>query len=219
MTGHAQAFKTRPQFASGDGHMEKFTVVEGVAAPLKMINVDTDAIIPKQYLKTIKRTGLGAACSRKSAIGTTAAKTRISCSTSRPIARQNLGRGRQFRLRLLARARPVGAPGFRYKLRDLDLVRRYLLQQLFQERRAADQGKPRGPGQTVRRCRARRQCAPHRRSRKTRNPRPRRRHDKIRHRSAPQALPAQGLDDIGLTLVKRTRSRASRKAKAARPWV
>ena len=37
--------------------MEKFTVLEGVAAPLKMINVDTDMIIPKQYLKTIKRTG------------------------------------------------------------------------------------------------------------------------------------------------------------------
>ena len=39
--------------------MEKFTVLEGVAAPLRMINVDTDMIIPKQYLKTIKRTGLG----------------------------------------------------------------------------------------------------------------------------------------------------------------
>ena len=39
--------------------MEKFTVLEGVAAPMKMINVDTDMIIPKQYLKTIKRTGLG----------------------------------------------------------------------------------------------------------------------------------------------------------------
>ena len=39
--------------------MEKFTVLEGVAAPIKMINVDTDMIIPKQYLKTIKRTGLG----------------------------------------------------------------------------------------------------------------------------------------------------------------
>ncbi len=39
--------------------MDKFTVVEGVAAPLNMINVDTDMIIPKQYLKTIKRTGLG----------------------------------------------------------------------------------------------------------------------------------------------------------------
>jgi len=39
--------------------MEKFTVLEGVAAPLRMINVDTDMIIPKNYLKTIKRTGLG----------------------------------------------------------------------------------------------------------------------------------------------------------------
>ncbi len=39
--------------------MDKFTTLEGVAAPLRTINVDTDMIIPKQYLKTIKRTGLG----------------------------------------------------------------------------------------------------------------------------------------------------------------
>lgn len=39
--------------------MDKFTTLTGVAAPLKIINVDTDMIIPKQYLKTIKRTGLG----------------------------------------------------------------------------------------------------------------------------------------------------------------
>jgi 3-isopropylmalate/(R)-2-methylmalate dehydratase small subunit len=39
--------------------MEKFTILTGVAAPLPMINVDTDAIIPKQFLKTIQRTGLG----------------------------------------------------------------------------------------------------------------------------------------------------------------
>jgi 3-isopropylmalate/(R)-2-methylmalate dehydratase small subunit len=38
--------------------MDKFTTLEGVAAPLKIINVDTDMVIPKQYLKTIKRTGL-----------------------------------------------------------------------------------------------------------------------------------------------------------------
>jgi 3-isopropylmalate/(R)-2-methylmalate dehydratase small subunit len=38
--------------------MEKFTKLEGVAAPLKMINVDTDMIIPADYLKTLKRTGL-----------------------------------------------------------------------------------------------------------------------------------------------------------------
>ena len=40
--------------------MEKFTTLTGVAAPLPMVNIDTDAIIPKQYLKTIKRTGLSA---------------------------------------------------------------------------------------------------------------------------------------------------------------
>jgi 3-isopropylmalate/(R)-2-methylmalate dehydratase small subunit len=41
--------------------MEPFNKLEGVAAPLDMINVDTDMIIPKQYLKTIHRTGLGKA--------------------------------------------------------------------------------------------------------------------------------------------------------------
>ncbi|WP_421855909.1 3-isopropylmalate dehydratase small subunit [Oricola sp.] len=39
--------------------MDKFTTLSGVAAPLPIINVDTDMIIPKDYLKTIKRTGLG----------------------------------------------------------------------------------------------------------------------------------------------------------------
>jgi 3-isopropylmalate/(R)-2-methylmalate dehydratase small subunit len=38
--------------------MEKFTKLRAVAAPLPMVNVDTDKIIPKQFLKTIKRTGL-----------------------------------------------------------------------------------------------------------------------------------------------------------------
>jgi 3-isopropylmalate/(R)-2-methylmalate dehydratase small subunit len=41
--------------------MEPFTKLTAVAAPLPMINVDTDMIIPKQFLKTIKRTGLGQA--------------------------------------------------------------------------------------------------------------------------------------------------------------
>ena len=39
--------------------MDKFTILTGVAAPLPIDNIDTDMIIPKQYLKTIKRTGLG----------------------------------------------------------------------------------------------------------------------------------------------------------------
>ncbi|MCJ7994478.1 3-isopropylmalate dehydratase small subunit [Rhizobium cremeum] len=39
--------------------MEKFEKLTGVAAPLPVVNIDTDMIIPKDYLKTIKRTGLG----------------------------------------------------------------------------------------------------------------------------------------------------------------
>ena len=40
--------------------MEKFTNLTGIAAPMPLVNIDTDMIIPKQFLKTIKRTGLGA---------------------------------------------------------------------------------------------------------------------------------------------------------------
>ena len=40
--------------------MEKFTKLTGIAAPMPLVNIDTDMIIPKQFLKTIKRSGLGA---------------------------------------------------------------------------------------------------------------------------------------------------------------
>jgi 3-isopropylmalate dehydratase len=43
------------------GGFPKFTTLKGIAAPLEKANIDTDAIIPKQFLKTIKRTGLGTA--------------------------------------------------------------------------------------------------------------------------------------------------------------
>ena len=39
--------------------MQKFDLLSGIAAPFPMVNVDTDLIMPKQFLKTIKRTGLG----------------------------------------------------------------------------------------------------------------------------------------------------------------
>lgn len=45
----------------GAGGLAKFTIWKGIAAPMDLSNVDTDAIIPKQFLKTIKRTGLGSA--------------------------------------------------------------------------------------------------------------------------------------------------------------
>ncbi len=40
--------------------MDKFTTLTGIAAPMPLVNIDTDMIIPKQFLKTIKRSGLGA---------------------------------------------------------------------------------------------------------------------------------------------------------------
>lgn len=49
---------TAPSSSAG---LPKFMVFKGIAAPLERANVDTDAIIPKQFLKTIKRTGLGSA--------------------------------------------------------------------------------------------------------------------------------------------------------------
>ena len=39
--------------------MDKFTNLTGVAAPMPLVNIDTDMIIPKQFLKTVQRTGLG----------------------------------------------------------------------------------------------------------------------------------------------------------------
>jgi 3-isopropylmalate/(R)-2-methylmalate dehydratase small subunit len=47
------------RLSPGSRGMEKFDKLTGTAAPLPLINVDTDMIIPKQFLKTIKRSGLG----------------------------------------------------------------------------------------------------------------------------------------------------------------
>lgn len=52
---------TNTEVTGGAAGLPKFLSLKGIAAPLDMANVDTDAIIPKQFLKTIKRTGLGSA--------------------------------------------------------------------------------------------------------------------------------------------------------------
>jgi len=41
--------------------LDKFSTLSGIAAPMPLVNIDTDMIIPKQYLKTIKRSGMGVA--------------------------------------------------------------------------------------------------------------------------------------------------------------
>src|SRR5436853_4179133 len=57
--GLLQGFRGRLAGLMEEKDMQKFTKLTAVAAPLPMINIDTDAVIPKQFLKTIKRTGLG----------------------------------------------------------------------------------------------------------------------------------------------------------------
>jgi len=49
----------RPTHSERTTPMNKFTTLSGIAAPMPLINIDTDMIIPKQFLKTIKRSGLG----------------------------------------------------------------------------------------------------------------------------------------------------------------
>ena len=57
--------------------MQKFTVVKGIAAPLDRANVDTDQIIPKQFLKSIKRIGFGVNLFDECVIWTKATMVRI----------------------------------------------------------------------------------------------------------------------------------------------
>ena len=84
--------------------MEPFKKLEGVAAPLNMINVDTDMIIPKQYLKTIHRTGLGKALFDELRHNPDGSEN-PDFVLNKPAYRHatDPGDGRQFRLRLVSR--------------------------------------------------------------------------------------------------------------------
>ena len=68
--------------------MDKFTTLTGVAVPINMTHVDTDRIIPKNYLKTIKRTGLGKALFAEMRYDWRAARIPSSSSTRGPSARR-----------------------------------------------------------------------------------------------------------------------------------
>ena len=89
--------------------MDKFVKLTGVAAPLPVVNIDTDMIIPKDYLKTIKRTGLGKglfAEARYNEDGSENADFVLNKPAYRSGADPRCWR--QFRLRFIARARARG---------------------------------------------------------------------------------------------------------------
>ena len=92
--------------------MEKFTTLRGVAAPLPMVNVDTDMIIPKNFLKTIKRTGLKEGLFYEMRWTVRRPEEGFHPRPAGLPERQDPRRRSQFRLRLEPRARTVGAVDF-----------------------------------------------------------------------------------------------------------
>ena len=186
-----------------------------------MINVDTDKIIPKQHLKTIERTGLGKAlfdelryrpdgsenpdfvlnkpAYRKAKI--LVAGENFGCGSSRehaPWALLDFG------------IRCVIAPSFADIFYNNCFKNGILPIKLPQRPwRQADGRRAEG-----------RQCAAHHRSREADDHAARRRDRQVRDRSVPQALPAERLDDIGLTLQKeKAISAFEAKRHAAQPWL
>ena len=119
--------------------MDKFTTLTGVAAPINMINVDTDRIIPKNYLKTIKRTGLGKALFAEMRYDEAGRENPEFVLNKGPFRKATiLVAGENFGCGSSREHAPVGAPGFRHPLRDRAVVCRHLLQQHLQERHPAD---------------------------------------------------------------------------------
>ena len=121
--------------------MQKFDVLTGVAAPLNIVNIDTDMIIPKQFLKTIKRTGLGKSLFYEMRY-TQEGKELPDFVLNKPAYRkaQILVAGDNFGCGSQPRTCAVGAARFRHPLRDLHELCRHLLQQLLQERHSAHRG-------------------------------------------------------------------------------
>ena len=200
--------------------MQKFTTLTGIAAYLPMINVDTDMIIPKQYLKTIKRTGLGRGLFAELRYDEKGAALPTSCCTSRLTRGADPDHRREFRLRVVPRARALGPARFRHQVHHRAVLRRHLLQQLLQERHSAHHAAASRDRQADRRRLARGERA-----------------------ASPSTLPAQeirgpdggvikfdidpfrkrclmeGLDDIGLTMEKADAiADFEAKSRTARPW-
>ena len=204
--------------------MDKFTTLTGIAAPMPLINIDTDMIIPKQFLKTIAAHRPRQEPVRRDALRRRTATRSPDFVLNQPAYRNAADprRRRQLRLRLLARACALGAARLRHPLRDLDQLRRHLLQQLLQERHPADRAAAGGGRRADGRRRAR-------------APTPRMTVDLESadgHRpptagcSPSRSMPSSkhcllnGLDDIGLTLEKAAAIDTYEAAAAqARPWV
>ena len=119
--------------------MEKFTKLTGVAAPLPMINIDTDKIFPAVFLKTIRRTGLAKWLFQEIRFRPDGSENPDFVLNQGPYrSAKIIVVGDNFGCGLLPRARALGAHRFRHHLRHRALLCRHFLQQLLQERPPAD---------------------------------------------------------------------------------
>ena len=172
--------------------MDKFTTLEGVAAPLRIINVDTDMVIPKQYLKTIKRTGLGKGLFSEMRYKDDGSEN-PDFVLNKPAYRKAkiLVAGDNFGCGSSREHAPWALMDFGIRCVISTSFGDIFYNNCFKNGVLPIRVSPRGPGKTVRRRRARLQCHAQHRPGETGNPRPRRRHGQVRDRRTPQALHAQ----------------------------
>ena len=118
--------------------MQPFTQLTGIVAPLDRVNVDTDQIIPKQFLKRVERTGFGQFLffdwrflEDGSPNPDFVLNLQGYSGASVLVAGRNFGSGSS------RGARPVGVAGLRVQVRHRPELRRHLLQQLLPERHPA----------------------------------------------------------------------------------
>ena len=136
---HGHFVDVRTLDARGGDGMKALRSVTGRVAVLDRPDVDTDQIIPKQFLKRIERTGYGEFLFydwRYDEDG----NERPGFELNRPefARRVDPARGAQLRLRLVARARRMGAAGLRLRRRHRAVVRRHLPHERREDRRRRD---------------------------------------------------------------------------------
>ncbi len=122
----------------GGAGITKFTTLKGIAAPMEKPNIDTDLIMPKQFLKTIKRTGLGTAVFYERRYKEDGSEDPDFVLNKEPYRHakilvctgENFGCGS-------SREHALGPERFRHQDHHRSFVRRHLQEQLVQERHAA----------------------------------------------------------------------------------
>ena len=177
--------------------MQAVQIVQGTAVPLDRSDVDTDQIIPAEWLKRVERTGL-----RQGPVLVVAGRPQLRAQRRALRRREHPHRRPQLRHRLEPRARRVGDHGLRLPGRDQPPLRRHLPQQLHQERpRARAWCPPRSASSCWRPSRPTRRSSSWSTSTGARCPRPpSASRSTSRSRTAVRERFLEGLDDIGITL-------------------